>query len=166
VDVAAQADLLRAVTDALPNVSAIRVADVLGVVGAMLDQIATALAATGSLTLISGILVLAGAVAAGQRRRIRDAVILKTLGASRAQIRAAWLVEFGLIGAIAGILAAAIGTAASWGVVHFVMGTSWVFLPGTLAAVIIGCIALMLGLGYAGTASALRAKVAPMLRNE
>ena len=166
VDGTAQADLLRAVTDALPNVSAIRVADVLGVVGTMLDQIATALAATGSLTLISGILVLTGAVAAGQRRRIRDAVILKTLGASRGQIRAAWLVEFGLIGAIAGILAAAIGTAASWGVVHFVMGTSWVFLPGTLAAVILGCIALMLGFGYAGTASALRAKVAPMLRSE
>ncbi len=165
-DPAIQADLLRAVTDALPNVSAIRVADVLGVVSTMLDQIAAALAATGSLTLVSGILVLAGAVAAGQRRRIRDAVILKTLGASRSQIRAAWLIEFGLIGAIAGVLSAAIGTAASWGVVHFVMGTSWVFLPGTLAMVILGCIALMLGFGYAGTASALRAKVAPMLRNE
>ena len=162
---AIQPALLRAVTDALPNVSAIRIADVLAVVGDLLGQIATALAATGSLTLIAGALVLAGAVAAGQRRRIREAVILKTLGASRAQIRAAWLVEFGLIGGVAGLLAASVGTLASWGVVRFVMGADFVFLPATLAAVVFGCMALMLGFGYLGTAAALRAKVAPLLRH-
>ena len=161
-----QAPLLRAVTDALPNVSASRVADVLAVVGDMLGQIATALAATGSLTLAAGALVLAGAVAAGQRRRIREAVILKTLGASRRQIRAAWLVEFGLLGGVAGLIAASVGTLSSWGVVHFVMGADFVFLPGTLAAVILGCVALMVAFGYAGTEAALRAKVAPLLRNE
>ena len=58
--------------------------------------------ATGSLTLIAGALVLVGAVAAGQRRRTREAVILKTLGATRGQIRAAWLVEFGVLGLAAG----------------------------------------------------------------
>ncbi len=163
---AIQAPLLRAVTDALPNVSAIRVADVLEVVGGMLDQIAAALAATGSLTLLSGALVLAGAVAAGQRARIREAVILKTLGASRQQVRAAWLVEFGLLGAVAGAIAACVGTLSSWGVVHFVMRADFVFLPATLAAVILGCVGLMVALGYAGTAAALRAKVAPLLRNE
>ena len=163
---ATQAALLRAVTDALPNVSAIRVADVLAVVGDMLGQIAIALAATGSLTLAAGALVLAGAVAAGQRRRIREAVILKTLGASRRQIRTAWLVEFGLLGGVAGLLAASVGSLASWAVVHFVMGADFIFLPGTLAAVMAGCIGLMLGFGYAGTEAALRAKVAPLLRNE
>ena len=163
---ATQAALLRAVTDALPNVSAIRVADVLAVVGDMLGQIAIALAATGSLTLAAGALVLAGAVAAGQRRRIREAVILKTLGASRRQIRTAWLVEFGLLGGVAGLLAASVGSLASWAVVHFVMGADFIFLPGTLVAVMAGCIGLMLGFGYAGTEAALRAKVAPLLRNE
>jgi len=135
-------------------------------VGEMLGQIGVALAATGSLTLAAGALVLAGAVAAGQRRRIREAVILKTLGASRRQIRTAWLVEFGLLGGVAGLLAASVGTLASWAVVYFVMGADFVFLPGTLAAVMLGCIGLMVGFGYAGTEAALRAKVAPMLRNE
>jgi len=51
-------------------------------------------------------------------------------------------------------------------VVYFVMGADFVFLPGTLAAVMLGCIGLMVGFGYAGTEAALRAKVAPMLRNE
>jgi putative ABC transport system permease protein len=105
-------------------------------------------------------------VAAGQRQRIREAVILKTLGATRWQIRSAWLVEFGVLGAVAGLLAAAVGTAASWGVVRFLMQADWAFLPGTLAATVLACIAMMLLVGFAGTEAALRARAAPLLRNE
>ena len=158
--------ILRAVTDALPNVSGIRVADVLGAVAALVGKIAAALAGTGLVSLASGALVLMGAVAAGQRRRMTEAVVLKTLGATRRQIRAAWLVEFGLIGASAGLIAAAVGTGASWGVVRFLMHADWVFLPGVLTATILGCVVLMLGFGYLGTESALRARAAPFLRNE
>ena len=150
-----QAAVLRSVTDALPNVTGIRVEDVLQAVAALMDRIATALTATGSLTLLSGALVLVGAVAAGQRRRMRDAVILKTLGASRSQIRAAWLVEFGIIGLAAGSMAALVGAAASYGVVHYVMNTEWVFLPATLALTLFLCVVAMLVVGYAGTEAAL-----------
>ncbi len=162
----AQAGVLREVTDALPNVSGIRVADVLRAVGDLLGQVAGALAATGSLTLAAGGLVLGGAIAAGQRRRIREAVILKTLGATRGQIRLAWLVEFGVIGATAGLVAAGVGTAAGWGVMRFVMQSDWEFLPGTIGATVVLCVFLMLGFGFAGTEAALRAKAAPWLRNE
>jgi putative ABC transport system permease protein len=165
-DPARDASLLRAVTDAFPNVTGIRVRDALDALGALLRRLGTALSSTAALTLLSGLLVLAGAVAAGQRRRIRDAVVLKTLGATRAQIRRAWLVEFGLLGLVAGIVAAAVGTAASWGVTRFVMRADWTFLPGTLAGTIILCVVLTLAMGYAGTALALRAKAAPLLRNE
>ena len=158
--------LLRAVSDALPNVTGIRVADILQSVADLVGKLATALAATGSVTLASGALVLAGAVAAGQRRRVAEAVVLKTLGATRAQIRAAWLTEFGAIGATAGVIAAAIGTLASWGVVHFLLQAPWSFLPGVLALTVGGCIVLMLAFGYAGTAAALRVRPAPHLRND
>ena len=158
--------LLRAVTDALPNVTGIDVSEVLAAIGDLLGQLAVALAATGSITLIAGALVLAGAVAAGQRRRIADAVILKSLGATRRQIGAAWLLEFGLLGAAAGVLACIVGSGASFAVTHWVMGTDWAFLPGTLFATVAGCVALMLGFGYLGTAAALRVKAAPLLRNE
>jgi putative ABC transport system permease protein len=161
-----QARLLTAVTDAFPNVSAIRVADVLQAVAEILGKVAGALTATGSVALAAGALVLAGAVAAGQRRRVQEAVILKALGASRAQIRAAWLTEFGLIGLAAGVLAAAAGTLASWAVMRFVIRVEWMFLPGTLAATIGLALALVLAIGYAGTAAALRAKAALLLRNE
>jgi putative ABC transport system permease protein len=161
-----QGSLLRAVTDALPNVTGIRVEDVLAAIAALLDQVAAALAATGSLTLIAGALVLVGAVAAGQRRRTQEAVILKTLGATRRQIRTAWMVEFGVLGLAAGVLAALVGTLASFGVVHYIMHINWAFLPGMLAATLIVSLAMMLVFGYAGIAAALRAKAAPMLRNE
>ncbi len=163
---AGQGALLRAVTDALPNVTGIRVEDVLSAIANLLNQVAAALTATGALTLLSGTFVLAGAVAAGQRRRVREAVILKTLGATRIQIRAAWLTEFGLLGLVAGVIAAAVGSAASFGVAHYIMHTNWIFLPLTLIYTLAGALALMLVFGYAGTAAALRARPALLLRSE
>ncbi|WP_207537338.1 ABC transporter permease [Sabulicella rubraurantiaca] len=158
--------LLRRVTDALPNVSGIRVREALEKVGELLERIGTALTATGSVTLLAGALVLAGAVAAGQARRVREAIVLKVLGAARGQIRSAFLVEFGVLGLFAGALAAAAGTAAAWGVVRGIMGQPFIFLPGTLVATVAGCVTLVLAFGYAGTALALRVRPAPMLRNE
>lgn len=163
---AEEGTVLRAISEAFPNVSGIRVRDALEQVAALLGRIGAALTATASLTLAAGALVLAGAVAAGQRRRVRDAVVLKVVGATRAQVRRAFLVEFGLLGATAGVIAAGIGTAAAWGVVRFVMGAEWVFLPGTLAVTVLACTALTLAFGYVGTALALRARAAPLLRNE
>jgi putative ABC transport system permease protein len=163
---AGQGGLLRAVTDALPNVTGIRVEDVLSAIAVLLDQVAAALTVTGALTLLAGTLVLIGAVAAGQRRRVREAVILRTLGATRAQIRAAWLTEFGLLGLVAGVIAGFVGSGASYGVAHYIMHTDWIFLPVTLIYTLAGALALMLLFGYAGTAAALRARPAPLLRNE
>jgi putative ABC transport system permease protein len=140
-DAAQEAALLQLLTDRFPNVTGIRVRDALDQVVGLLERIGLALSAVAGITLLAGLLVLAGAVAAGQRRRIRDAVVLKTIGATRAQIRASFLVEF-------------------------VMRADWVFLPGTLALTVLACMVITLGFGYAGTAFALRAKAAPLLRNE
>ncbi|MBW4091052.1 MAG: ABC transporter permease [Proteobacteria bacterium] len=158
--------LLRRVSDALPNVTGIAVRGVLAEVATLLDQIAAALAATGAVTLLAGALVLVSAVAAGQRRRVRQAVILKTLGATRAQIRAAWMVEFGALGLTAGLLAAGVGGLASWAVLHFLMHLPFVFLPGRLALGLLAALAMLLGFGYIGTARALRVPPASQLRDE
>jgi putative ABC transport system permease protein len=165
-DPATDAAVLRAVTDAFPNVTGIRLRDALLAVAAILARIGTALSAVAGVTLLAGVLVLAGAVAAGQRQRVRDAVVLRTLGASRGQIRAVALVEFGALGLVAGSLAALAGTAAAWAVVRFVLQSEWTWLPGTLAATILGCGGLTLAAGQIGTALALRARPAPLLRNE
>jgi len=163
-DPAAEAALQRAVSDAFPNVSVLRVRDALAGVAALLGRIGTALAAVAAVTLVAGVLVLAGAIAAGQRQRVRDAVVLKTVGATSAQIRTAWLIEFGLAGLVAGTLAALVGTAAAWAVLRFAMQTPWTPMPGTLAATVLGCIGLALLLGQIGTERALRIPAARVLR--
>jgi len=133
-DPARDAAVLRGLTDAFPNISGVRVRDALEAVSALLGRVGVALSATAGVTLLAGLLVLGGAVAAGQRQRVRDAVVLKTVGATRAQIRAAWLVEYALVGLVAGALAALAGAVAAWAVVRFVMRADWVLLPGTLLA--------------------------------
>ncbi len=166
VDPAHEAALLRKVTDALPNVTGIRVADVLAAISSLLDQVANALAATGLLTLAAGMLVLVSAVAAGQRRRAREAVILRVLGATGGQIRAAWLVEFGLLGIAAGLIAAIAGTAASYGVARYILHTSWAFSWRILILTLAGGLATMLVFGYVGLNATVRARPARLLRNE
>jgi putative ABC transport system permease protein len=93
-------------------------------------------------------------------------VVLKALGATRAQLRLAWLAEFGALGLAAGLIAALVGSLASWAVMHYVMHTDWALLPARLAGTIVACVGLMLGFGYVGTALALRASALPWLRNE
>ncbi len=166
VDPVHEAALLRTVTDALPNVTGIRVADVLATLTALLDQIANALAATGLLTLLAGLLVLVSAVAAGQRRRTREAIILRVLGATSSQIRAAWLVEFGLVGLGSGVIAALVGAAASFGVTHYILHTDWAFSGRILILTLAGGLATMLVFGYAGLTATSRARPAQLLRNE
>lgn len=162
---AAEAPLVRAVTDAFPNVSAIRVRDALEAVGSVLDQIGVAVRSTAGITLLAGGLVLAGAVAAGQRRRIYEAVVLKVLGATRGDIMRAWLAEFLLLGLVTGLIGAALGTLTAWVVVTYVMGLPWSFAPSALAGSVLGCVAITLALGFVGVWRALGQKAAPLLRH-
>ena len=158
------AALLRAVTDALPNVTGIRIADVIATVAGIVGKLAASLAGAGAITLGSGALVLAGAVAAGQARRRQDAVILKTLGVTRAQIRAAWLIEFGAIGGASGLIAAMLGSLASWAMMHFVLHAPWHMLPATLLSILLGCVCLMMVFGWIGTEAVLQSRPALYLR--
>lgn len=160
------ATILQAVTDALPNVTGIRVADVLGEIAILVHRLALALQAMGAVALLSGGLVLAATLASGQRQRRRDAAILRSLGATSSQLRAAWLVEFAILGVVAGVAAAGIGALLSWLVLHFVLRAPWVLLGTTLAATLFGAILLMLLAGLAATRQALRASPAELLRQD
>jgi len=148
-----------------PNVTPIDVGQVLDQLATMLGRISAGLAGVGRLALLSGALVMAGAVAATQARRVRDAVILKVLGATRAQIRAAWMVEFAAIGLAAGVLAALFGAAAGWAVMRFVLQSDWHLPVVQFALIIAGALAATLVLGLVGSQSALSERPAARLRN-
>lgn len=163
---AGEAALSAAVSDRFPNVSAISVRDALATVGRVIDAIAAALAATAAVTLASGVLVLAGAIAAGRRRRVYESVVLKVLGAGRRPILATFAIEYGLLGLASALLAVAIGTVAGWLVVTRVMHADWLFLPGRIALTVAVATLAVLALGYIGTWRALTTPAAPYLRNQ
>ncbi|MEQ9145999.1 MAG: FtsX-like permease family protein [Parvibaculaceae bacterium] len=161
---AGELDLQRAVSKAYPNITIVRVKEALEAVNGLLEDFAMAVRATSIVTLASGIIVLAGAMAAGHRRRVYDAVVLKVLGATRAKVLKAYIWEYALLGLGTSLVAAAVGSIAAWLVVTQVMEAPWAFLPVTLAVTITGAAVITVALGLLGTWNALSAKAAPVLR--
>ncbi len=161
-----EADLTRAVAKAYPNVTIIRVKEALQAASGIIENIGLAVRALSVVTLLAGILVLAGAMAAGHRARVYDAVVMKVLGATRLRVLTAFMLEYMLMGAGAALIAALAGTVASWALVVGAMQAEWIFLPGTLASTVVGATVLTVVLGLIGTYSALRAPSAPVLRTE
>jgi putative ABC transport system permease protein len=158
--------LVRAVTDAFPNVTAIPVREALAAVTRIVATIGMALRLVALIALAAGVLVLGAAIAAGHRRRIYDAIVLKVLGATRGTVAAAFLAEFGLLGAATAIVAGLVGTIAAYALVTYALQMQFVFLPGPLLTILAIAVALTAGLGFAGTWRALGAKPAPLLRND
>jgi putative ABC transport system permease protein len=154
-----------AVGRAFPNVTIVRVKETLAQVGVMLEALATGIAAASTITILAGVLVLAGAIAAGHRARLYDAVVLKVLGATRGRLAAIYAVEYGLLGFLAGLAAFGAGTLAAWSVTYFVLEIDFAFSSRGAAATIIGGALGTLILGLIGGFAALSAKPAARLRN-
>ncbi|MEI8144292.1 MAG: FtsX-like permease family protein [Alphaproteobacteria bacterium] len=157
--------LLRDVAAAFPSVTTVRVKDALEAVGQLATQLATAIRAASGVTLAAAILVLAGALAAGHRSRVYDAVILKTLGAGRPTLIAVAVAEYAALGLVTAIFALGTGALAAWLVTTQVMRIGFVF--SWEAAVLTTVMATMLTVcfGLIGTIRALGAKPAAVLRH-
>jgi putative ABC transport system permease protein len=160
-----EAETTRRVTDALPNVTVIRVKDAVVIARRILDRVGGALAAVAAMSVIAGALTLAGAVAASQRRRVYEAALLKTAGATRAQIIIAQGIEFALIGLVTAMLAVGIGALGAWAIVTFLLQTDFVFSVPAAAIPAGLALALAVSTGAFGVWRALRLPAGPMLRN-
>ncbi|HTV46667.1 MAG TPA: FtsX-like permease family protein [Stellaceae bacterium] len=161
-----EAGLVRRVTERFANISAIPVREALAAVDRIVVMIGRAVGLTALVAVAAGALVLGGAVAAGHRGRVYDAVLLKVLGATRGMILAAFLVEYGLLGLVAALVAAAVGSLAAAFVVMRLVRIDWVFLPAPLLSTVLLSVLLTLAIGFAGTWRALGAKPAAYLRND
>ena len=158
--------LERAVTERFANITAIPIRAIIEALDELMGRIGVAIQAVAGLTVAAGLLVLAGATAAGHERRVHDAVVFKVLGARRGDLLRAFLAEHILLGcAIAG-LAIGIGTLAAWAFVTQVLDLEWRFLPEYVAVTAAACITMTLVLGFASTWRALGRKAAPLLRVE
>jgi putative ABC transport system permease protein len=157
--------ILNVVTRAYPTVTTVRVKDALDVVNRIVAQLGTAIRAAASVALIASVLVLAGALAAGNRARIHDAVVLKTLGATRRTLIAAFSFEYLLIGLATALFALFAGGIAAWFIVARIMTLPSSFLPEVAASTILFALVLTVGIGLVGTWRVLGHKAAPVLRN-
>jgi putative ABC transport system permease protein len=123
-DAASEGAILRDISEAYPNVTAISVRDAIDRVSGLLAGLASATAWGAAATLVTGFLVLIGAAAADQRARSFEAAVLKTLGATRARILTGLALRAGLLGAAAGIVALGAGVGGGWAVSHYIMDTA------------------------------------------
>ncbi|PTM96353.1 ABC transporter permease [Mycoplana dimorpha] len=159
-----EAKTLRAVTDAYPTITSVRVKDALDIVNDLMGQLATAVRAAAAVALIASVLVLAGALAAGNRARTHDAVVLKTLGATRATLIRAFSYEYMMLGVATAVFALLSGGVAAWFVVSRIMTLPSRFLPDVAVATVIIALLMTVGIGLAGTWRVLGQKAAPVLR--
>jgi putative ABC transport system permease protein len=157
--------LLKAVAEAYPSVTAVRVRDALDAIGQIVSNLVTAIRAASVLTLLVAVLVLGGALAAGHRHRVYDAVILKTLGATRLRLLAAYALEYLTLGVATALFGVAAGSAAAAFVITKVMNLSFAWIPGPSVMAAVGAVAMTIALGLIGTFRALGQKPAPVLRN-
>ncbi|MDO8883623.1 FtsX-like permease family protein, partial [Pseudotabrizicola sp.] len=116
-------------------------------------------------TLLTGFVVLIGAAAAGERARVYEAAVLKTLGATRGRILASFALRSALMGAAAGGVAIVAGGLAGWAVMVFVMETSYRFEPISALAIVAGGVIATLGAGLAFALRPLAARPAQVLRS-
>jgi putative ABC transport system permease protein len=157
--------LLRDAANSFPTVTTIRVKEALDAVNDLIGRLAIAVRAASGVALTASILVLAGALSAGQQARLYDAVVLKVLGATRRRLLLAFLAEFGLLGLCTALFGVLAGMAAAYGIVTRVMHLDFVWLwPQALLAAA-GAVLLTIGLGLFSTWRILGRSPAPYLRD-
>jgi putative ABC transport system permease protein len=162
---AQEAAVIRAVAETFPMVTTVRVKDALEAIGAIIANLVLAIRGASALTLLVAALVLGGALAAGHRTRVYDAVILKTLGATRLRLLSAYTIEYLLLGTATALFGVLSGSLAGWLIVTDLMhlGFTWQPLPALAAAGL--AVVATVALGLVGTFTALGQKPAPILRN-
>jgi putative ABC transport system permease protein len=164
-DSTSDGQIVKQVADAFPMVTSVRVREVMETIGSVVSNLVLAIRGASAVTLISAILVLGGALAAGHRHRVYDAVILKTLGATRVRLLGAYALEYLLIGLATAVFGGLAGSLSAYLIVTRLMALGFAWQAAGAAAVVAAALLVTVGLGLAGTLLALSQKPASVLRN-
>ena len=164
-DAAQEGALIAAAAQQFPMVTTLRVKEALQAIGAIVANLVFAIDGASAVTLVAALLVLGGALAAGHRHRVYDAVILKTLGATRTRLLGAYGVEYLLLGAATAVFAVLSGSLSAWLIVSQIMHLRFIWLPWPSFAAAGGAVIVTIVFGLLGTFAALGQKPASVLRN-
>ncbi|MEZ5288808.1 MAG: FtsX-like permease family protein [Vicinamibacterales bacterium] len=149
-----------------PNVSVIDGREILQTIRTVVDNVTLAVSVVGSLVVLSGLLILVGAVAMTKFRRIYEAAIFKTLGATRRVITTVLLLEYGLLGGLAGLIGALGATGLTWGISRFALEIPFRLLPGLSVAGVVTTAVLVAVVGIVSSWDVLQRKPLATLRAE
>ncbi|MEM9501762.1 MAG: FtsX-like permease family protein [Pseudomonadota bacterium] len=163
-DTGLRGELLRELVREFPSSSVIEVGEVLTEARTLLEQVGLATLAAAAVAVLAGLAVLMGAIAAARAARMYDTVVLRVLGASRRQILAMQLAEYGLIAAALAVVALALGSGLGWVIITQLFEFDWLPAWGEVLAVLGLGLAMVLAFALGGSLPLLRAKPAQALR--
>ena len=158
--------LQQAIVAVMPNVTAINVGDVLENISRIFRQLAMGIQALALLCLMTGAVVMIAAISINRYRRLFDLAILKALGGGRSLLLFSLGMEFGLIGAFAGLVGLGLGCLLSWSILHFFFDLTWTFEPIILMTGLLLTIVLTLTTGFLSTYRLLGFPPLSVLRQE
>ncbi len=158
--------LQQALVRTLPNVTAIKIGDVLANVARLLEQLAWAIQGMALLSIISGAVVMVAALSSTRYRRLYESAILKAIGGTRQLIVQSFAIEFAVVGSLAGLIGVGLASALSWGILHFFLDLPWVFQPSVLGWGLCATIGLAVMVGFLSTFRVLGEPPLAVLRQE
>lgn len=158
--------LQAAVVAAMPNVTAFDAAEVIARVQALVDRIAGVIRFMAGASVLAGLIILVGSIAATRFRRVREAAILKALGATRGVLLRALAIEYAALGVVAGIVGTAVGAALSWSVLTLVLGVPWHAPLAVLLGLPLATAGLTVVVGIAALLGVIAEKPLAVLRSE
>jgi putative ABC transport system permease protein len=149
-----------------PNVSVIDFREVLETIRDLMSKVTLAITVVGGLVLFSGALILIGAVAMTKFQRVYEAAVFKTLGANTRAIQKMLLLEYGVLGLLAGLVGSVGAVALTWGVSRYALEVPWRVFPREHVAGVLLTGILVAAIGVLSSLDVLRNKPLATLRAE
>jgi putative ABC transport system permease protein len=163
---AARAQFQRDLVDQFPNVSVIDVFDIIEVARTIVGNVSLAVTFVGGFVLLSGVLILVGSIAMTKFHRLYEAAILKTLGAKKKLIVYIILVEYGVLGLLAGLVGSAAAVALTWAVSKYGLEITWRFVPSVNLLGVAATLLLVAAVGVLSSWDVMIKKPLGILRSE
>ncbi|MFZ5827237.1 MAG: ABC transporter permease [Bacillota bacterium] len=156
----------KAVVSAFPTVTIINLNDVLETVADVMDRIGLVIRFVAGFSVAAGLIILASSIAATKFRRTREAVLFKTLGATRSKVWRIFAVEYAALGLVAGIVGSLLAAVAAWYVMNYLMDVRYMPGPLPVLAGVVATVVLTVTVGVLSTLDVLAAKPLQVLREE
>ena len=151
--------------DAYPNVTLLRIRPILEKIAGVLARIAVGVRALGAFTILTGLVILMGAVGTTALRRRREVAILKTLGVTRGGVTVLFATEYALTGLVAGTIGATGALLLSWGFLVHLVDLEAQLPLATVPVAALAAALLATASGLAASLGALRARPIETMRS-